>query len=46
LQLMKVGGKWELYIPYNLAYGSRGAGRVIKPYSTLVFQIELLEIVK
>ena len=46
LQLMQVGGKWELYIPYNLAYGTRGAGKSIKPYETLIFQIELLEIVK
>jgi len=46
LQLMQVGGKWELYIPYNLAYGARGAGKSIKPYETLIFQIELLEIIK
>ncbi len=45
LQLMPVGSKWKLYIPYNLAYGERGAGK-IKPYSTLIFDIELLEIVK
>lgn len=44
LQLMKEGAKWELYIPYNLAYGERGAGRSIGPYETLVFEIELLSI--
>ncbi len=45
LQLMKVGAKWELYIPYNLAYGAAGR-QGIPPYSTLVFEIELLRIVK
>lgn len=45
LQLMKVGAKWELYIPYNLAYGARGR-QSIPPYSTLVFEIELLRIVE
>jgi FKBP-type peptidyl-prolyl cis-trans isomerase FklB len=44
LQLMKVGSKWKLYIPYNLAYGERGAGAEIKPYSALVFDVELLKI--
>jgi FKBP-type peptidyl-prolyl cis-trans isomerase FklB len=44
LQLMKEGAKWELYIPYNLAYGERGAGGVIGPYETLVFEIELISI--
>lgn len=44
LQLMPVGSKWELYIPYQLAYGERGAGNDIKPYSTLVFTVELLSI--
>lgn len=43
LQLMPVGSKWELYIPYNLAYGERAAGS-IPPYSTLVFTMELLNI--
>lgn len=43
LQLMPVGSKWMVYIPYDLAYGSRDAG-TIKPYSTLVFEIELLDI--
>jgi len=44
LQLMKVGAKWELYIPYNLAYGERGAGQLIGPYETLIFEIELISI--
>ena len=44
LQLMKTGSKWKLFIPSNLAYGERGAGPVIKPFSTLVFEVELLEI--
>lgn len=44
LQLMPVGSKWELYIPYNLAYGERGAGQSIPPYSALVFTVELLDI--
>lgn len=46
LQLMPVGSKWELYIPSDLAYGQRGAGAEIGPNSTLIFQVELLEIVK
>ncbi|HZV68158.1 MAG TPA: FKBP-type peptidyl-prolyl cis-trans isomerase [Saprospiraceae bacterium] len=44
LQLMPVGSKWRVYIPYNLAYGDRPAGPHIKPYSTLIFEIELLGI--
>jgi len=44
LQLMTVGSKYKFYIPYNLAYGERGAGNVIKPYSTLVFEVSLLAI--
>lgn len=44
LQLMPAGSKWKLYIPYDLAYGDRGAGGKIGPYSTLVFEVELLEI--
>jgi FKBP-type peptidyl-prolyl cis-trans isomerase FklB len=46
LQLMPVGSKFKAYVPEALAYGSSGAGETIKPYSTLVFDIELLEIVK
>ena len=45
LQLMPVGSKWELYIPSTLAYGPRGAGANIGPNSTLIFEVELLEIV-
>jgi len=44
LQLMKVGDKWKLFIPYNLGYGEQGAGGAIKPFSTLIFDIELLSI--
>jgi len=46
LQLMPVGSKFKLYIPQALAYGPNGAGEVIKPYSTLIFDVELLEIIK
>lgn len=44
VQLMKEGGKHRLYIPYLLAYGERGAGASIPPYSTLVFDIELINV--
>lgn len=44
LQLMEEGAKWQLFIPSNLAYGERGAGRDIGPNATLVFEIELLSI--
>jgi FKBP-type peptidyl-prolyl cis-trans isomerase FklB len=46
LQLMPVGSKFKLYIPQELAYGAEGAGGVIKPFSTLIFEVELLEITK
>jgi FKBP-type peptidyl-prolyl cis-trans isomerase FklB len=46
LQLMPVGSKWELYIPADLAYGARETGGQIKPFSTLIFEIELLSIEK
>lgn len=44
LQLMPVGSKWQLFIPPQLAYGERGAGRGIGPNATLVFEVELLAI--
>ena len=44
LQLMPIGSKWQIVVPSNLAYGERGAGGSIKPNSTLLFDIELLEI--
>lgn len=44
LQLMPVGSKWRLYIPSELAYGQQGAGDIIQPNSTLIFDVELLEI--
>lgn len=44
LQLMKEGGKYKLFIPYELGYGERGAGNDIPPYSTLIFEIELLKV--
>ena len=46
LQLMPVGSKWKLYIPYDLAYGEHGAGQMIAPFSALIFEVELLDIVK
>lgn len=46
LCLMQVGATWRLYIPSDLAYGERGAGDVILPFSTLIFDVELLEIVE
>ena len=44
LQMMPVGSKWRLYIPSELAYGERGAGKDIEPNSTLIFDVELLSI--
>jgi FKBP-type peptidyl-prolyl cis-trans isomerase len=44
LQLMTVGSKWQLFVPPELAYGERGAGRDIGPNATLVFEVELLGI--
>jgi len=46
LQLMPVGSIFKLYIPQDLAYGARAAGDAIKPFSTLIFEVELLEIVQ
>lgn len=45
LQYMSEGEKWKVYLPYKQGYGSRGAGRAIPPYSTLIFTIELVEVV-
>ncbi|MFT5692268.1 MAG: FKBP-type peptidyl-prolyl cis-trans isomerase FklB [Oceanicoccus sp.] len=45
LQIMPVGSKWRLFVPYQLAYGERGAGGQIGPYASLIFEIELLEII-
>lgn len=44
LTMMPVGSKWELYIPYELAYGSRETGAHIKPFSALIFEVELVDI--
>lgn len=45
LQLMPVGSKWKLFIPSDLAYGAQGAGQSIAPHTTLVFEVELIDIV-
>ena len=44
LQLMSIGSKYKLYLPYHLAYGERGAGANIPPYAALIFTVELLGI--
>ena len=44
LQLMSEGAKWKLYIPSELGYGAHGAGEMIPPHSTLVFEVELIEV--
>ena len=44
LQLMSVGSKYKLYIPYHLGYGAQGAGANIPPYAALIFTVELLGI--
>jgi FKBP-type peptidyl-prolyl cis-trans isomerase FklB len=46
LQLMPVGSKWKLFLPSDLAYGDMGSGGVIKPGATLIFEVELIDIVK
>ncbi|MCJ7448842.1 MAG: FKBP-type peptidyl-prolyl cis-trans isomerase [Bacteroidales bacterium] len=46
LQLMPVGSKFKIYLPESIGYGANGAGDQIKPYSTLIFEVELLEIVQ
>ena len=46
LQLMKVGSKWQLFIPAKLGYGENGAGDKVGPNSTLIFEVELLDIKK
>lgn len=45
LQIMPVGSKWRLYIPHDLGYGERGAGNDIPPFATLIFDLELINIV-
>ena len=46
LQMMHVGSKWKIYVPSNIAYGERGAGADIGPNTTLIFEVELLEIIE
>jgi FKBP-type peptidyl-prolyl cis-trans isomerase len=46
LQLMKVGSKYKFFIPWNLAYGDKPAGAEIKPFSALVFEVELFKVTK
>ena len=44
LQLMSEGGKYRFFIPYRLAYGEGGAGAMIPPFATLIFDVELIEV--
>ena len=44
LQLMSEGAKWRLFIPSDLGYGAQGAGEMIPPHSTLIFEVELIEV--
>lgn len=46
ISLMKTGAKWRVFLPSDLAYGARGAGQTIGPNETLIFEIELLEVIK
>ena len=46
VQLMAEGAKYRFFIPYHLAYGERGAGQAIPPYAALVFDVELIEVVR
>ena len=45
LKLMKEGAKYRFFIPFNLAYGTRGAGQDIPPYAALIFDVELIEVI-